>query len=271
MIFGAFMAGATAEGGGAFAFPIFTLFLKIPPSIARDFSWLIQSVGMTCAALTIIARKQRIFFPGLIMPLIGSLTSTPFAYYVVKDFPPLSVKLFFVSLWLGFLFAYFRARKMRPSPFTLSQRQLVYLGMIGWLGGWISGFVGSGLDLLTFAFLVLYLKRDIKEATATSVILMAVNSLISSLSLSRLGLISDETYLMWWSAIPVVTFMAPLGVWFVEKGRREWVFNLLALSICAQFVAALIILPWEQKHLFLMVCVTSLSIAFFIALSRAVR
>jgi hypothetical protein len=45
MIFGSMVAGATSEGGGAVAFPVMTLALKIPPSIARDFSLMTQSCG----------------------------------------------------------------------------------------------------------------------------------------------------------------------------------------------------------------------------------
>ena len=45
MIFGSFIGGATAEGGGAVAFPVMTLVLHLTPSIARDFSFMIQCCG----------------------------------------------------------------------------------------------------------------------------------------------------------------------------------------------------------------------------------
>ncbi len=45
MVFGAVIAGATSEGGGAVAFPVMTLALGIQPTIARDFSLMIQSCG----------------------------------------------------------------------------------------------------------------------------------------------------------------------------------------------------------------------------------
>jgi hypothetical protein len=50
MIFGSMIAGATSEGGGAVAFPVMTLALGIAPPVARDFSFMIQSVGMVGAA-----------------------------------------------------------------------------------------------------------------------------------------------------------------------------------------------------------------------------
>ena len=35
----------TSEGGGAVAFPVMTLALKVCPTVARDFSLMIQSCG----------------------------------------------------------------------------------------------------------------------------------------------------------------------------------------------------------------------------------
>ena len=45
MVVGATVGGMTSEGGGAVAFPVMTLALGIKPSIARDFSLMIQSCG----------------------------------------------------------------------------------------------------------------------------------------------------------------------------------------------------------------------------------
>jgi hypothetical protein len=54
MIFGSMVAGATSEGGASVAFPVMTLVFGIAPVVARDFSFMIQSVGMTCASFTIL-------------------------------------------------------------------------------------------------------------------------------------------------------------------------------------------------------------------------
>lgn len=54
MVFGSMLAGATSEGGAAVAFPVMTLAFAILPVVARDFSFMIQSVGMTAAAGTIL-------------------------------------------------------------------------------------------------------------------------------------------------------------------------------------------------------------------------
>jgi uncharacterized protein len=44
MVFGSMFAGATSEGGAAIAFPVMTLAFNVNPQVARDFSFMIQSV-----------------------------------------------------------------------------------------------------------------------------------------------------------------------------------------------------------------------------------
>ena len=60
MIFGATIAGMTSEGGGAVAFPVMTLALGIKPSVARDFSLMIQSCGKYC-----------FFLDAIVSPVLG--------------------------------------------------------------------------------------------------------------------------------------------------------------------------------------------------------
>ena len=60
MVFGSFVAGATPQGGGAVAFPVFTKGLEIPSEVARSFSLCIQMVGMACTSAAILIRRRRI-------------------------------------------------------------------------------------------------------------------------------------------------------------------------------------------------------------------
>ena len=56
MVLGGFVAGITPEGGGAVAFPMLSVFFEVERSMARDFSLMIQSVGMTSASIFILTR-----------------------------------------------------------------------------------------------------------------------------------------------------------------------------------------------------------------------
>merc|ERR1719235_2380272 len=60
MIVGCFIAGSTPLGGAVTAFPVSVLILKFTPVMGRDFSVLIQSIGMTAAAYLILVRKKHL-------------------------------------------------------------------------------------------------------------------------------------------------------------------------------------------------------------------
>ena len=72
MIFGAMVAGMTSEGGGAVAFPVMTLALHISPSVARDFSLMIQACGMSAAAFTIFWMKLKVEKHSLLFCSLGN-------------------------------------------------------------------------------------------------------------------------------------------------------------------------------------------------------
>ena len=58
MVGGSFTAGASPESGGAFAFPVMSLLYNITPDVIRNFSLVIQSVGMTIASYYIYKKKN---------------------------------------------------------------------------------------------------------------------------------------------------------------------------------------------------------------------
>ena len=60
MTLGSFVAGATAEGGAAVAFPVFTKLLHIPAGDARTFGLMIQAVGMTMAGVMIYSQRVNV-------------------------------------------------------------------------------------------------------------------------------------------------------------------------------------------------------------------
>jgi len=175
MAFGSFIAGATSEGGGAVAFPVMTLLFKIKPHIARDFSLMIQSFGMTAAALTIFKKRIPVVGKAIIISGLAAIIGNIIAFeYVVGLLSPALVKVFFCSFWLSFVFVLVLVNKkqkmLKKENFELTSHHLALLFGTGILGGIISGLTGSGLDILTFALLTLYF--NICEKVATPIILV---------------------------------------------------------------------------------------------------
>ena len=109
MVLGSLVAGATSEGGGAIAFPVMTLALGVPPHIARDFSFAIQSFGMTCASITILGLGIPIDKSALLWGTTGGTVGLLLGLeFVAPHLPPAYAKILFVSLWIAFAVALFR-------------------------------------------------------------------------------------------------------------------------------------------------------------------
>ena len=256
MVFGSFIAGATSEGGGAVAFPVMTLLFEIPPPVARDFSLLIQAVGMTAASFTIIALRIPVEWRAVCMAGIGGAFGVVLGLDIISPLlTPAYTKLFFVSVWLSFAGALYWINcnrtyepQSRIANFGARSAALLFTG--GFLGGIVSGITGSGLDIITFAFLVLTFRVNEKIATPTSVVLMATNSIVAVFW--REGIttgMAPAAWEFWYVCVPVVVIGAPVGAWFIRNRSRQFVVGFLYLSIICQYVLALALIPEKPFQL----------------------
>ncbi|WP_444787158.1 sulfite exporter TauE/SafE family protein [Rheinheimera sp. NSM] len=254
MALGSFIAGATSEGGGAVAFPMMVLVFEIPPSTARDFSLMIQSVGMVAAAVSIIMLRIPIVWRAVVLASVGGVCGVIFGIEVIQPMmaPPL-VKLFFTSLWLSFGCVLFWTnrhadrqvvRDMGPA----TNSDIIRLLAVGFIGGTVSGLTGSGLDIITFSLLVLFYRTCETVATPTSVVLMAINSVMAFLWMEGFGSgVAEAAWDYWLVCIPIVVIGAPLGACFIRNKSRKFIARILYASIVFQYLGALIILPMDMK------------------------
>ena len=258
MAFGSFIAGATSEGGGAVAFPVMTLLFEIKPAVARDFSLMIQSVGMGAAAITILSTRIPVEKRALLWSSIGGSIGIILGLeFVAPLMHPKFAKMTFLSVWLSFAFALYwinrhHDREVRTSIEHFGPRHALLLVSVGLLGGVISGITGSGLDILTFSLLVLRFRITESLATPTSVVLMGINACVgflwkSGISTSAVSGMSPEAWNYWWVCVPIVVVGAPMGARFIRSRSRLFVAGILYVSIAIQFTAGLIII--EQTAL----------------------
>ena len=276
MAVGSFIAGSTSEGGGAVAFPVMTLLFDIQPTVARDFSLMIQSVGMTSAAVTILIRRITIEPRAILFAGFGGAMGIGIGLEVISSrLPPMMTKMFFVTLWLSFGVALLWINRDRQRPIwhripNFDQYDAAILFAVGIIGGVVSGITGSGLDILTFSLLVLVFRIDEKIATPTSVVLMASNALVGFICRLQFSAspITSHTWDYWWVSIPVVVLGAPIGARFIAKQSNMFVVRLLLISIIIQFGAALLILPLTTPLIlfsvatFLVGCILFLSMIY---------
>uniref|UniRef100_A0A1I8B1M6 Membrane transporter protein n=1 Tax=Meloidogyne hapla TaxID=6305 RepID=A0A1I8B1M6_MELHA len=213
MVVGATVAGMTSEGGGAVAFPVMTLLLHIETEIARDFSLMVQSCGMTSAAFTILWMRIKLEWHAIILCTIGSTAGIIFGLeWVDYLLTGSEKKMLFVSIWFSFAISLYvlNTQKKRRTHSGISQFnwwKATVLFVAGFIGGLCSAFAGSGVDICAFSVLTLLFRLSEKVATPTSantcvgffwrhLIMSEVSNLacfVFFLAVSRVGYWLDET------------------------------------------------------------------------------
>jgi uncharacterized membrane protein YfcA len=99
MAAGSYVAGSTPMGGGTVGFPVLVLLMDLPATLGRDFSFAIQSVGMTSASIYILCKRQELEWPMLRAALLGALVGTPLGIlYIAPLASDLFIKLLFAIL-----------------------------------------------------------------------------------------------------------------------------------------------------------------------------
>ena len=272
MVFGSFIAGASSEGGGAIAYPVMTLIFNIDPDVARNFSFAIQSIGMTFAAIWIFISGIKIEKNYLLIAGIGGFFGIIFgSFYIAPFIKPDFAKMMFVSFWLSFGIAlwvvnFINKRRSIDQLDLLSKSQMLELFAVGIIGGIFSSVLGNGIDICTFSYVVLKYRLSEKIATPTSVILMASNAIVGFiLQYFFLESIQPEVINYWLVSVPVVIFGAPLGAFVITLINRKTIAAILVSIIVIQFLTAIFIIkPGLILSLFSLGIFTTGIILFFV-------
>ncbi len=251
MVAGSVVAGATPQGGGAVAFPVFTKILGVPTAAARTFSLCIQAVGMGSAGLSIILSNRVVEWRAAAVGGISGSIALIATLLIVGDpsrpFWPTSlpgpyVKVTFTIIvasmaWVVFLGSRTPIRTVANEMPPMNGRLWIALGIAGLLGGVASALVGSGSDVFIYLFVVVLFGVRAGVGVPTSVISMAIVSMTGLLILGLLdrqlfvtfgesgqvtaiggeALVSSleprqaDLYGMWLAAVPIVAWGAPIG------------------------------------------------------------
>jgi len=281
MAFGSFVAGITSEGGAAIAFPIMTLLMGVKPNLARDFGLAIQSVGMTAAGITIIGNKVMIDQYSLLWCSLGGAPGILTSLLFLDDLDPKIKKLGFVSIWLGFAIVLLAKELIVIyEPYNTTDETIkmdlgcgnrwssigwkIVLISFGFLGGMLTGLTGSGIDICCFSCITLLMNVNERTATPTSVILMAINSILGLFVQSIRQVIHKEVWAYWAICVPIVVLGAPLGSFVGSFLRKRIIIAILITIDLTQFIGAwLIIKPWKHSLVFFSIVALLLSILVF--------
>lgn len=239
MVLGAFVAGSTPEGGGAVAFPALSVFLSIDRVLARDFSLMIQSVGMTSASLFLFTRPgvDRSVFRPLLWCVPVSFVGFVLGLWILQDIRVPIIQALFLSLIMAFALVYWLGQHRGSKDHCVLNDRGDHIGMVVvlLLGGMCASLFGTGADILFYTLLVTRLRMREKQATELAIVLMAA---ISCLGFAWRGLVQQELtdyqIRTWLCAAPVVLIMAPFGSFVMRKVPAEWMLRAIVVLNIAQ-------------------------------------
>ena len=272
MTIGSFVAGGTPAGGAAVAYPVFTKGLHIAGSDARTFGLMIQSVGMTMAAVMIVVRHIPILPRVVLWVSLGGLPGHILGTYwliIPAPYP----RLLFTFIATAFGIALFLSRwwlKLEPRTTlpTWHKSTLALLVGVGIVGGIIAANIGTGINLLTFIVLTLALGINEKISTPTTVIIMAVNSLIGCFLHTAISQDVGIVWEYWLVAVPIVIVGAPLGAIVTTKVTRDHLILFLLFLILLELVTTIWLVPFTPTSMVITAIAVAVATLLFAIMLR---
>lgn len=260
----------TSEGGGAVAFPVMTLAFGIAPAIARDFSLMIQSCGMTAAAFTIFWMRVQLEWHSIIFCSIGAIVGMAIGLeFIDPNLTPPQKKIGFVCVWFSFAFAlfllnlYHKRKTFKVIPDFKLWKMIVLL-LTGFIGGIFSAIAGSGVDICSFSILTLLFRVSEKTATPTSVVLMAGNTVVGFYWRQVMQqAISADAYYYLAVCVPIVVLGAPLGSVIGSHFHRQILAGLIYVLDTVALISAYAIVPLTKALIGASVGIMAFGFIFF--------
>ncbi|OYQ34523.1 permease [Niveispirillum lacus] len=276
MVLGAFVAGLTPEGGGAVAFPVLNIFLSVDRTMARDFSLMIQSIGMTSASIYILSNRNNnlrdykpllAFIPVCFVGFVAGML-------LLQSLPVYIIQALFLSLITTFAIAYVWSdhRGDRPRLHLSGWRDRALLVLILVVGGLFASLFGTGADIVVYTLLVTRFRMNEKVATHMSIMLMAAISILGYAyrHFYDAGL-TEYQVRTWLCAYPVVLFMAPFGAYILSRINVEWMLRGIVVLNIAQLAYFNLNNPSWAKAIWSGVFCVVLMAIFSLTLSRISR
>ena len=219
--------GLIGGGGSILTVPILVYFMGVSPIIATAYSLFVVGSASLVGTFRNLPKKLVDFKVAIVFAipaftavyisrrfLIQAIPEVIFSYGTVELSKSVAIMLFFALLML---LASFSMIKRRSEEIGKSDRlkHTYWLILIGIIVGFLTGMVGAGGGFLIIPALVLFAKIPMKKAVATSLIIIAINSLI--------GFIGDvQNIEINWKFLLVFTSISILGI-FIGVGLNHWV------------------------------------------------
>ncbi|MFV8365953.1 sulfite exporter TauE/SafE family protein [Flavobacterium sp. XS1P27] len=231
--------GLIGGGGSILTVPILVYLFKIDPETATSYSLFI--VGITALFGCIshykmgnLKIKSALYFAipsvfsiliirEVIFPKIAATIFSIASYQVSKSF---LIMIVFSVLMIAAAIAMIRKTKTVPNPPKTNYTQL---GLIGFLIGIVTGFLGAGGGFLIIPALLFFANLPMKQAVGTSLLIIFINSSIGFGGDLYIGTTIDYSFLLMISSMAFIgmiigiklskkidgTKLKPIFGWFV--------------------------------------------------------
>jgi len=213
--------GLTGGGGSILTVPVFVYLLGIEPVLATGYSLFVVGISSLFGAIKNLQKglvnfKTSLFFaiPAAIMvfstrkfiiPAIPEVIFSNASFLLTKD---IAIMVFFSILMLAASFSMILDKKRRVLQKEITQSKTINyfpLVSLGALVGIITGLVGAGGGFIIVPILIFLAKLPIKQAVATSLFVIAINSLV--------GFAGDALYMsINWSFLLSFSAFAIVGI-----------------------------------------------------------
>lgn len=217
--------GLIGGGGSILTIPILVYLFKVDPELATSYSLFIVGAtslfgGYSHYKLGNLNLKTAIYFavPSIIsiliireviFPQIASTLFTIASYAVSKN---LLIMIVFSILMIG---AALSMIKDKNNVVKNPKTNFVQLGIIGFLVGIVTGFLGAGGGFLIIPALLFFANLPMKQAVGTSLLIIFINSIIGFAGDLYIGTPVDYTFLLLISGIAFIGLL--IGVQLSKK------------------------------------------------------
>jgi len=235
--------GLLGGGGSILTVPVLVYLLSVNPVVATAYSLFVVGVSSLVGAIQNI-RKGLVDFrtatvfaiPALIAVYVTRkyvVPAIPEELFTVGDFlvtKNIGIMVFFAIIMLLASYSMIKAKKGNgdevPEKIQYNYQMIVIEGMAV---GLITGIVGAGGGFLIIPALVLLAKLPMKKAVATSLLIIAIKSLIGFIGdIETLDI--DWTFLLSFTALSVIGIF--IGVWlnkFIDESKLKKYFGWFVL------------------------------------------
>ena len=210
--------GLIGAGGGILTVPILVYLFGISPVLATAYSlFLVGSTSSVAVAPKYLSNNIS-FRTALIFGIPSMISVFLTRKYILPNIPQtvLEIGEFSVSKSL-FLMVFFAVLMILAARSMLKKRKdsqnantninTVFVSLLGFFEGALTGLVGAGGGFIIIPILTLLAKLDIKKAIGTSLLIVAVKSLIGSLGDVVSGYIEFD-----WKFLILITLLSIFGM-----------------------------------------------------------